>query len=153
MKWTIRTWWAYVVELLLSSLIVWCAILVFGLDAVTRFSQRIGLTAVTVLGAALFAASAGMLVSVAQRIESPFYQWLEGKGRLDAYMNAFKYVAFVCVGAIAMVVIVNPVSPTNYLAVGALFFLVLLGINAVTFLNNVTGLIRLEMAFKKKLGR
>lgn len=94
-----------------------------------------------------------MLVSVSQRIESPFYQWLEGKGRLSAYMNAFKYVAFVCVAAIVMVVVVNPASPNDYLAVVALFFLVLLGINAVTFLNNVTGLIRLEMAFRKKLRR
>ena len=143
--------WAYIVELTLSALLVWLAVVVFGLDEVVRFAGKIALTLVGFIGMGVFAASVAAILVILQKSDSPFYQWLESKGALAVYVNGFKYVAYVCVFSFVIVVALaqNPSSPI--VALGTLYVLVLLGINAFTFIHNVTSLMRLEVAYRKKV--
>ena len=140
------------VELVLSFLIVWLALLIFGKEAVVAFSKSVGLDVVTLLSVAILGASVGMLGVIFQRLDSPFYKWLEKKGALSVYQNAFKYVAFVCLASIALAVFLKQIASSVFLSIGTLYVLILLAINAVTFLNNLTDLMRLEAKFRKEIG-
>lgn len=141
--------WGYVVEILLSVLIVALAYIIFGFDDVNVFIKKSAIEMATIVGGGIFAASLAFIWALFTKSESKFYLWLASKGAYSVYLNSAAYSALVSLCLVVILIIVKYTDNTK-LPIAAFLLLVLALTNVVTLMKNIIELMKLNSVFNKK---
>lgn len=141
--------WAYAAELILSSVALVLAAVVFGIGRVAAFMQAAASDFATYFGATMFAASLALFWTFYAKADSEFVQWLQGRGAFHTYLRAFHVAIAVYLVMLLMVALAKHTGNTAVTLLAA--WVSVLGIvNAYTLVKNVSDLMRLNVLFNQK---
>lgn len=141
--------WAYLVEIVLSSVLLALFLLVFGKDSVVHAVQEVAPDVSAYIGGAMFAASLALFWNFYSKSDTAFMQWLHAQGAYPVYLRAFQVAIAIYAGMlIAGIATKHMKSEAVALVAG---WSILLGIvNIYTLVKNVSGMMRLNAEFNRQ---
>lgn len=141
--------WAYVVEIFLSSIIMSLAFLVFEYSEVVEFSRTASKDIATNFAVVMLAASLGLFWTFYSKSDSPFVQWLHEKRAFEVYAWSFLFSIGVYVFLVLFLILTTNIS-SDWISIVSLWLFVLGLINVYSLIKNTYDLMRLNALFNRK---
>jgi hypothetical protein len=146
----LKVLWGYLVEPLLSGLIVFLGYEVVGGHAIAEFIGKVAVDLATLYCAVIFAAAFAFLWTFYSKADAGFYVWLDEIGAFNVYTNATIYVV-VIEGLAIFSLLITKYYENETFALIALFVFLMAVINSYTMILNVVGLMKLQIQFNRML--
>lgn len=141
--------WAYATEFVLSSAVLFLAVVAFGIGQVAHFMRVASSDFATYFGATMFATSLALFWTFYSKADSDFVQWLQERGAFLTYLRAF-HVAIAIYLVMLLAVVAAKHTGNTLVAIAAAWISLLGIINAYSLVKNVSDLMRLNVLFNQK---
>ena len=142
--------WAYMSEIILTTLIAFGAINYFGLTSVTELIGKSAVDFVAGFAGIMLAGSIAFFWTFYSKSDTPFSQWLYDRGAFNIYLVAY-ITAIAIYTILSILLILNSKIKNDLLSLVAFWFLILGAINVYSFLRNIIQQLKLNMEFNKKV--
>lgn len=141
--------WAYLVEIIASTIIVVLTFSVFEFSEVIGFIHSSSKDIASNFAVVLLAASLGFFWTFYSKSDSPFMQWLYEKKAFSVYIRSFLFSIGVYVFlVVSLIFSMNTLS--NSAAILSLWLSILGLINVYSLIKNVYELMNLNALFNRK---
>ncbi|WP_339118686.1 hypothetical protein [Halomonas sp. BMC6] len=144
--------WAYIVEIIASTVIVILTLSVFDFSEVIRFVHSSSKDIASNFAVVLLAASLGLFWTFYSKSDSPFVQWLHEKEAFAVYARSFLFSIGVYVLLVVSLILVMNTSSKS-IAILSLWLSVLGLINVYSLIKNTYDLMKLNALFNRKKGK
>ena len=141
--------WAYIVEIIASTVIVILAFSVFDFSDVIIFVHSSSKDVASNFAVILLAASLGFFWTFYSKSDSPFVQWLHEKGVFEVYARSFLFSIGVYVLLVVSLILVMNIS-SSLIATLSLWLSILGLINVYSLIKNTYDLMKLNALFNRK---
>lgn len=141
--------WAYAVEIVLSSLALAGAIMIWGAKDISDFIQSSASDVATYFSLVMLAGALGFYWVFYSKSDTDFAKWLYSSGAFKVYERAYLSAILIYLVLTALLLLSKYIN-NELLNVFSFWFLSLGIINAFTFIKNISGQLRLNMEFNRK---
>ena len=141
--------WAYIVEVVASTVIVFLTFAILEFSEVIRFVHSSAKDVASNFAVVLLAASLGLFWTFYSKSDSPFVQWLHEKEAFEVYARSFLFSIGVYVLLVASLILVMNTS-SSLVAILSIWLSVLGLINVYSLIKNIYDLIKLNALFNRK---
>lgn len=141
--------WAYIVEIVASTVIVLLTFAIFNFSEVIRFVHSSSKDIASNFAVVLLAASLGLFWTFYSKSDSPFVQWLHEKEAFEVYARSFLFSIGVYVVLVVSLILVMNAS-NDLVAIVSLWLSVLGLINVYSLIKNTYDLMKLNALFNQK---
>ena len=141
--------WGYISEIILAVLLMILVSQIWDIQTISSFIEKTASDFATLFCAVCSAAIFAFLWTLYSKADTDFYHWLDDKGALSVYMRAFNYALIIELLATILLILGRAYPSTPINLIGG-FFLIMATINLLTFLKNVTSLVKLQTLYTKK---
>ncbi|MBS97431.1 MAG: hypothetical protein CMI01_01965 [Oceanospirillaceae bacterium] len=143
--------WAYIVEVIASAVIVVLTLSVFEFSEVIGFVYSSSKDIASNFAVVLLAASLGLFWTFYSKSDSPFVQWLHEKGAFSVYARSFLFSIGVYVLLVVSLILTMNIS-SSAMAIFSLWLSVLGLVNVYSLIKNTYDLMKLNALFNRKKG-
>ncbi|XOB91773.1 hypothetical protein ACMC9M_15850 [Pseudomonadota bacterium 24LQ007] len=144
--------WAYIVEIIASTVIVILTLSVFDFSEVIGFVHSSSKDIASNFAVVLLAASLGLFWTFYSKSDSPFVQWLHEKKAFEVYARSFLFSIGVYVLLVVSLILAMNTSSSS-IAILSLWLSVLGLVNVYSLIKNTYDLMKLNALFNRKKGK
>jgi hypothetical protein len=141
-------WWAYISELITTTLIFLLLLYVFDSAKVASVFRSSAIDIATYFSSIMLAGSIAFLWTFYSKSDTQFSQWLYKKGAFNVYLTAYVVAIGVYVSLLVFLILCSKIDYYLF-TLFTLWFFILGLINVYTFIRNVIGQLLLNMEFNR----
>ncbi|MEH6446607.1 MAG: hypothetical protein V7784_22140 [Oceanospirillaceae bacterium] len=140
--------WAYVSELVLSTLLFTLLLICFEVSEIVRVFKSMSSDIATYFSSIMLAASFAFIWAFYSKSDTPFFKWLYKKRAFHVYLSAYVVALVVYLSLLILLIVTSKVDyiPLSLLSVWMFIYGV---INVYTFMSNVLGQLKLNMEYNR----